>query len=157
MDYSREACANGSPRTIVVNGGNANCCTGERGSPRHRSTSGLAASALGFSAEDVAVGSTGVIGLVLDMAKVERGIAEAAGKLGTDHRQFMDAILTTDLVEQQTSASSAARLLILGVAKGSGMIAPNMATMLGYICDRRRCYRSWIWPVPPSPRPAMRA
>jgi glutamate N-acetyltransferase / amino-acid N-acetyltransferase len=133
VDYSRAALANGSLRAIVVNSGNANCCTGEQGERDTSHMAELAAAALGVSVDEIAVGSTGVIGQLLDMAKVERGVTEAAGKLGTDPRPFMDALLTTDLVEKQASAVVGPTGLIFGVAKGSGMIAPNMATMLAYI------------------------
>lgn len=138
VDYSRTALANGQLRAIVVNSGNANCCTGEQGERDTLRMAELAATALGLAADEVAVGSTGVIGQLLDMAKVERGIADAATKLGDDPRPFMDAILTTDLVEKHASAviadgSDSTPSTIFGVAKGSGMISPNMATMLAYI------------------------
>ncbi len=149
VDYSRQALADGSLRAIVVNSGNANCCTGEQGERDTARMAELAAAALGVEASEVAVGSTGVIGQLLDMSKVEKGIADASTKQGIDARPFMDAILTTDLVEKYATAEIGSRPLtgsesgearegtrgpsILGVAKGSGMIAPNMATMLGYI------------------------
>jgi glutamate N-acetyltransferase/amino-acid N-acetyltransferase len=93
------------------------------------------------------VGSTGVIGHLLDMEKVEAGISSAARHLGNDPKPFMDAILTTDLVEKWAArAIGDAQVfspanpevvgqpgLIYGVAKGSGMIAPNMATMLAFV------------------------
>ena len=132
VDYSRRSLESGTVRAIVVNSGNANCCTGEQGARDTAHMAELAAAALGFDADDIAVASTGVIGQLLDMSKVERGIADAATKLGNDSRPFMDALLTTDLVEKHASAEvGAAR--IFGVAKGSGMIAPNMATMLAFI------------------------
>lgn len=132
VDYSRSALADGKLRAIVVNSGNANCCTGEQGERDTARMAELAATALGVGTDEVAVGSTGVIGQLLDMAKVEKGIADAATKFGSDPRPFMDAILTTDLVEKHASAT-VGEVLIFGVAKGSGMIAPNMATMLGYL------------------------
>jgi glutamate N-acetyltransferase / amino-acid N-acetyltransferase len=116
VDYSRQAVADGTLRAIVVNSGNANCCTGEQGDRDTVHMAELAATALGLSPGDIAVGSTGVIGQLLDMAKVERGIAEAAGKLGADPRPFMDAILTTDLVEKHASAACGSSLVV-GVAK----------------------------------------
>jgi glutamate N-acetyltransferase / amino-acid N-acetyltransferase len=149
VDYSRQALANGELRAIVMNSGNANCCTGEQGDHDTVRMAELAAAALGVSADQIAVGSTGVIGQLLDMSKVDKGITEAASKLGDDPRPFMDALLTTDLVEKHASASVGARApspasapdthggtrgpSVFGVAKGSGMIAPNMATMLAYI------------------------
>jgi glutamate N-acetyltransferase / amino-acid N-acetyltransferase len=132
VDYSRASLAKGTLRAIAINSGNANCCTGEQGARDTARMAELAAKALDISVDEVAIGSTGVIGQLLDMSKVERGIAEAAEKLGIDPRPFMDALLTTDLVEKQASAN-AGSALVFGVAKGSGMIAPNMATMLGYI------------------------
>ena len=133
VDYSREALGAGVLRAIVVNSGNANCCTGEQGARDTARMAELAANALGLHSTEIAVGSTGVIGQLLDMSKVEKGIAEAGTKLGADPRPFMDAILTTDLVEKHASASLPSGSTIYGVAKGSGMISPNMATMLSYI------------------------
>ena len=132
VDYSRGALADGQLRAIVVNSGNANCCTGEQGERDTTRMAELAAAALDLSVGEVAVGSTGVIGQLLDMAKVEKGVAEAASKLGDDPRPFMDALLTTDLVEKHATALCG-DAMVFGVAKGSGMISPNMATMLAYI------------------------
>lgn len=149
VDFSRASVADGMLRAIVVNSGNANCCTGEQGERDTREMASLAAAALGIGAEEIAVASTGVIGQVLNMSKVEKGIADAAQHLGTDPRPFMDAILTTDLVEKwawcavgsgdvlspatpPTSVQPQGPV-VYGVCKGSGMIAPNMATMLGFI------------------------
>jgi glutamate N-acetyltransferase/amino-acid N-acetyltransferase len=132
VDFSRQALADGEIRAIVVNSGNANCCTGEQGERDTARMAELAAAALDLAVGEVAVGSTGVIGQLLDMAKVEKGVAEAASKLGDDPRPFMDALLTTDLVEKHASAFCG-DAMVFGVAKGSGMISPNMATMLAYI------------------------
>lgn len=133
VDFMRRRIAAGSLRAIVVNSGNANCMTGPQGERDTARMAELTAAAMGLSPEEVGVASTGVIGKLLDMAKVERGIAEAARSLGPDPRPFLEAILTTDLVEKQASVKIGAATL-LGVAKGSGMIAPNMATMLAFLC-----------------------
>lgn len=156
VDHSRSVVADGNLRGIVVNSGNANCCTGDQGVRDTQRMSELAAAALGLAADEVAVASTGVIGHLIDMAKVERGIREAGTKLGTDPAPYVDAILTTDLVEKwawvQLSEgklsevidsrfnsaapkenSGTSKGVVFGVAKGSGMIAPNMATMLGFV------------------------
>jgi glutamate N-acetyltransferase/amino-acid N-acetyltransferase len=148
VDHSRSVLANGTIRAIVVNSGNANCCTGVQGARDTQRMAELASAGLQVSSLDVAVGSTGVIGHLLDMGKVEKGIGEAVLKLGDDPRPFMDAILTTDLVEKWAwysggvlastqnptpEAAPSEGPIVYGVAKGSGMIAPNMATMLGYI------------------------
>lgn len=132
VDYTRAVVAKGKIQAMVVNSGNANCCTGLQGERDSARMAELAASALGIDKELVGVASTGVIGKLLDMAKVEKGIADAATKLTEDPKPFMDAILTTDLVEKEASASCGSAL-IYGVCKGSGMIAPNMATMLAYV------------------------
>jgi len=148
VDHSRKVVADGRLRAIVVNSGNANCCTGEQGARDTRRMAELTAEALGLSGDEVAVASTGVIGHLLDMSKVENGIREASQQLGPEPRPFMDAILTTDLVEKWASRSLTdetvyspktptterpASPCVYGVAKGSGMIAPNMATMLAFI------------------------
>ncbi len=132
IDFSRNAIADGKLRAVVVNSGNANCCTGLQGERDTLRMAELTSKALGLELGDVAVASTGVIGQLLDMSKVERGIAEASVAFGEDPKPFMDAILTTDLVEKQAHASVDGAF-IYGVAKGSGMIAPNMATMLAFV------------------------
>ena len=147
VDHTREALRRGTLRAVVVNSGNANCCTGAQGERDTARMAELAAEGLGVDSREIAVASTGVIGQPIDMVKVEKGVREASHKLGTEARPFMDAILTTDLVEKwawraaegevATPAGGAvdpnAKGTLLGLAKGSGMIAPNMATMLGFL------------------------
>ena len=150
VDVSREAIAGGTLSALVVNSGNANCCTGEGGERDARRTAILAAEALGLDPKTVAVASTGIIGVPLDMTKLAGGVADACASLGDDPRPFLEAILTTDLVEKwagltlrpdgefDLAAPRAARIergdaTVLGMAKGSGMIAPNMATMFGFV------------------------
>ena len=147
VDGTREALRDGSLRAVVVNSGNANCCTGAQGERDNARMVELAAEALGLDSRQIAAASTGVIGQPLDMVKVEKGVRAAAQKLGDEARPFMDAILTTDLVEKwawcalegaiATPASGTVDKgqngTMLGLAKGSGMIAPNMATMLGFV------------------------
>lgn len=132
VDVMRQKLSSGSLQAMVVNSGNANCMTGPQGLRDTERMGTLGAEALGLPEDLVGVASTGVIGRLMDMARVERGIAEAATKLGSDPRPFMDAILTTDLVEKQASISVGTGM-VFGVCKGSGMIAPNMATMLAFI------------------------
>jgi glutamate N-acetyltransferase/amino-acid N-acetyltransferase len=118
-------------KALVVNSGNANCCTGEQGV---RDVDRIAESVschLSIKPSEVAVAQTGVIGQLIDMAKVEHGIAAAADALGEDTRGFQEAILTTDLIEKAAYATVRGAT-ILAIGKGSGMIAPNMATMLGF-------------------------
>lgn len=132
VDFTRAVVGNGRMQAMVVNSGNANCCTGLQGERDTARMAELVASALGIDKALVGVASTGVIGKLIDMAKVEKGIADAATKLSNDPKPFMDAILTTDLVEKEASTSCGSAL-VYGVCKGSGMIAPNMATMLAYV------------------------
>ncbi|MDR3690546.1 MAG: bifunctional glutamate N-acetyltransferase/amino-acid acetyltransferase ArgJ [Fimbriimonas sp.] len=151
VDYSRRVVSKGHVRAIVVNSGNANCCTGVQGERDTARMAELVGKELSVDPELIAVGSTGIIGHLLDMAKVERGVREAAQKLGVDAHAFMDAILTTDLVEKWAwvqpdnlevvsphsltprTPDTDHNGLMIGFVKGSGMIAPNMATMLGYV------------------------
>lgn len=118
-------------RAIVVNSGNANCATGPAGHAADARMAELAAQHLQAGSEEVITASTGVIGQLLPVAKLEQGMPQ----IHLDHsvEPFMRAILTTDLVEKiaQVTLSTGAR--ILGVCKGSGMIQPNMATMLAYL------------------------
>jgi glutamate N-acetyltransferase/amino-acid N-acetyltransferase len=132
VDYTRAAVADGRLRALVVNSGNANCCTGEQGERDTARMAELTAAAIGCHPDEVAVASTGIIGHLLDMARVERGIAAAGQALGSDPKPFMEAILTTDLVEKSARVE-ADGAVVYGVAKGSGMIAPNMATMLAFV------------------------
>jgi glutamate N-acetyltransferase/amino-acid N-acetyltransferase len=132
VDVSREAVAGGRLRGLVVNSGNANCATGESGRRDSLAMAELARRELRLPGAAIAVASTGIIGHPLDMLKVESGIRDAAIKLGDNPAPFVEAILTTDLVEKVAEAElGPAR--ILGIAKGSGMIAPQMATMLAFV------------------------
>jgi glutamate N-acetyltransferase/amino-acid N-acetyltransferase len=129
--------AEGHARGVVINSGCANACTGAEGLEHARSMARAAAAALSCDPHDVLVASTGVIGVKLDMAKVDRGIADAA-------RQRSDsggpaaarAIMTTDPFPKESSVEatgSAGRFRVGGMAKGSGMIEPLMATMLAVV------------------------
>jgi glutamate N-acetyltransferase / amino-acid N-acetyltransferase len=130
-------------RAIVVNSGNANACTGERGDRDAAQMCSLAAQAinaakLGSSVSDseVLVMSTGVIGRFLPMEKVEKGITSAASQLAVGDQAFLnaaDGILTTDKGRKITTRVcqlGGKTIRIAGMAKGAGMIGPNMATML---------------------------
>lgn len=133
IDVNRERLAGGLGRAVVVNSGNANASTGERGLRDARRMTELAAAREGLPPEAVFVCSTGVIGRPLDMERVAAGIA--AIEMGADAAggdAFARAILTTDLVTKQGAARFGPYTLG-GCAKGSGMIHPNMATMLAYL------------------------
>ena len=134
---SRAHVATGSAHAVVANAGCANACTGETGLANANKMAELAAKELGCDASDVLVGSTGIIGVNLPMDKVEAGIKAAAAELSDKGSQNAgNAIITTDTYSKACSCE-----VMLGgkavrfgaIAKGSGMIQPNMATMLCYI------------------------
>ncbi len=122
---------------VVVNSGCANACTGAKGLAASRTMAADTAAALGCPVEQVLVSSTGVIGLLLDAEKVRRGVAQAAGALRRDgHAAAAEAIMTTDPSPKETAVrvqTPAGVFHIGGMAKGAGMIEPNMATMLGFL------------------------
>jgi len=123
-------------RAVIVNSGNANACTGERGLADAREMTRLAAKAVGAKENQALVMSTGVIGQFLPMDKIAAGAAAAAKQLGTNETAFLAAargILTTDKgvkVAGRTLELDGAAIRIAGMCKGAGMIGPKMATML---------------------------
>ena len=124
-------------QAIVANSGNANACTGKQGYENARAMQEAAAKKLGIDPKTVGVASTGVIGEQMNMPPVLKGIE--ALYLGTSSEnaiQISQAILTTDTVTKTTSYQfevDGKTVTLSGVAKGSGMIAPNMATMLAFL------------------------
>ena len=133
---TKEAVQGGNVRAVVVNSGVANAATGERGLEDARKMQALAAAELGLEPEEVAVASTGVIGEHLPMDRVEAGIKETAASLSSDGSPFAEAILTTDTRTKEAVATveiGGEVVTVGGVAKGSGMIHPNMATMLAFV------------------------
>ena len=131
-----EAVEGGNVRAVVANSGVANAATGERGLEDARRMQALAAAELKLEPEEVAVASTGVIGEHLPMDRVEAGIKEAATSLSDDGSPFAEAILTTDTCTKEAVATveiGGEVVTVGGVAKGSGMIHPNMATMLAFV------------------------
>ncbi len=118
-------------RALVCNACNANACTGEQGLRDALATAARAAELLGVPEESVLVASTGVIGVPLPMDKVLAGL-ETACRLGGTWDQASQAIMTTDTVPKRATRR-VGRFTLTGIAKGSGMIHPNMATMLGFL------------------------
>ncbi|NQU75007.1 MAG: bifunctional glutamate N-acetyltransferase/amino-acid acetyltransferase ArgJ [Planctomycetes bacterium] len=133
----------GRCRAVVVNAGNANTCNGKHGDRDAATMAKLTANCLGCEAEQVLVCSTGVIGQPLDMNKVRAGIVAAAGMLSTyEDAAVARAILTTDTHTKSAVATgriAGKAVTVAGIAKGSGMIAPSLATMLGFITTDARC------------------
>jgi glutamate N-acetyltransferase/amino-acid N-acetyltransferase len=123
-------------QAIIVNSGNANACTGEQGLLDAFAMQKGFASELGIQDHLVAVTSTGVIGELLPMDKVNAGIKQILNKDNENENNFMNAILTTDTCIKHIAVQmkiDGKTVSIGGTSKGSGMIHPNMATMLGFV------------------------
>ncbi len=136
LSVTREAVEAGGVRAVVANSGNANAATGERGIEDAYAMQALAAEALGIGAKEVAVASTGVIGVHLPMEKISAGIQAASGELGESGTLFAESILTTDTHSKEAVVQvevGGRTVTIGGTAKGSGMIHPNMGTMLAFL------------------------
>ena len=136
LSVTREAVETGGVRAVVANSGNANAATGERGLEDARAMQALAAEALGVEAAEVAVASTGVIGVHLPMDKISSGIMAASGELGKGGAGFAESILTTDTRAKEAVVQveiGGRTVTVGGTAKGSGMIHPNMGTMLAFL------------------------
>src|SRR5215208_3441127 len=133
---TREAVESGGVRAVVANSGNANAATGERGVEDARSMQELAAESLGIETREVAVASTGVIGVRLPIDRISSGIREASGGLNEEGAGFADSILTTDTRTKEAVVQvevGGKTVTVGGTAKGSGMIHPNMGTMLAFL------------------------
>ncbi len=135
---------NKTARAVVVNSGIANAATGEPGLRLCRETAAFAGETLGIPAEEVLLGSTGVIGPVIPLEKMTAGIREMAGNLAATPEaaeKASRAIMTTDTINKQFAvefplpgpAGEPVMVRIGGMSKGSGMIHPNMCTMLAYV------------------------
>lgn len=132
---SEQVVARGRAHVIVVNSGCANAYTGERGLADAIRMAGLAADKLGLTAVDVLVASTGVTGVLLPMDKIGAGINHVVLREDGGH-EFLRAMMTTDTVPKEVAVTleiGGATVTIGGIAKGAGMIHPNMATMLSFI------------------------
>jgi glutamate N-acetyltransferase/amino-acid N-acetyltransferase len=129
----REACDAGAIRACVVNSGNANAATGERGFRDALAMRNAAAAALGLDPRTVAVAETGTIGVPLALDDVLRGVAEAAGRLSAGGAgEFAEAIMTTDRGPKRCTVR-AGGVTLSAQAKGAGMIEPELATMLCFV------------------------
>ena len=126
-------------RAVLVNAGIANACTGEEGLKRAREMAGIAAEGLGVSPGAVLVASTGVIGMQVPVEPVQWAMAELVAALRPEGwGDAARAIITTDTVPKMASVAvmdiGGRCVTVGGIAKGSGMIAPNMATLLCFVC-----------------------
>jgi glutamate N-acetyltransferase/amino-acid N-acetyltransferase len=123
-------------QAIITNSGNANACTGEQGMADAQAMAQYTAAALNLPTESVAVSSTGVIGQPLPIDKITTGIKDISTKLGPHDEEAQQAILTTDTFTKSIAVEfelGGKTVKMGGIAKGSGMIHPMMATMLGYV------------------------
>ena len=133
--YSRQQLAGGEAQAVVFNSGNANACTGEQGMRDAERMAEMAAEALGVPVPLVQVASTGVIGVPLPMDRITAGIGKLTLSRDGGH-QAAEAIMTTDTFAKEIAVSlpiHGRTVTIGGMAKGSGMIHPDMATMLGFL------------------------
>ncbi len=132
---NRSRHASGAPvRLVVVNSGNANCATGEHGTWDNEEFAAAAAVALGIDhVHQVLTASTGVIGQRLPLAPLVEAMEGFPRALSEEADAFAEAILTTDTVPKLARATLPGGASVVGIAKGSGMIHPNMATMLAFV------------------------
>ncbi|MCQ0988981.1 bifunctional glutamate N-acetyltransferase/amino-acid acetyltransferase ArgJ [Jiella marina] len=137
VDFCRANLGGGSARALVVNSGNANAFTGRRGREATAMTAQATAKAVGCASEEVFLASTGVIGEPLDAGRFAHLLDALAGEAGADRwREAADAIMTTDTypkLSTRTVSIDGVEVTINGIAKGAGMIAPDMATMLSFL------------------------
>ncbi|QNE31200.1 bifunctional glutamate N-acetyltransferase/amino-acid acetyltransferase ArgJ [Sphingomonas sp. NBWT7] len=136
VEWCRKALVLGRARALVVNAGNSNAFTGNRGRAAVEAIAARTAARLGCLPSDVFVASTGVIGVPLPIDKAEAGLDAAFAASPGSWRDAADAIGTTDTFAKgarTTAIVDGCRVTLVGIIKGSGMIAPDMATMLGFI------------------------
>ena len=136
VEWCRAALTLGHARALVVNAGNANAFTGQRGKAAVEAIAARAAQHLGCQPSDVFVASTGVIGVPLPIHKAEAGLDAAFVSLPASWKEATNAIGTTDTFPKAAMTRAVVggqTVTLVGFIKGSGMIAPDMATMLGFI------------------------
>jgi len=136
--FDKERIKSGRCQAIVANSGNANACTGKRGIEDAEAVARAAATALGIPEELVLVASTGVIGQALNVSAIETAMPKLAGQLNpTGLYDIAQAIMTTDTFPKTVSKQGRIgdkTFTVAAVAKGAGMILPDMATMLCFVC-----------------------
>ena len=137
VDLCRANLAGGTARALIVNAGNANAFTGKAGVASVKQTAAGVAKAAGCRADEVFIASTGVIGEPLDASKITSVLKSLSERLDeTAWQDAADAIMTTDTFPKAATASArldGKKITLNGIAKGSGMIAPDMATMLSFV------------------------
>lgn len=137
LKWTMNTIKNGKIKTIAINSGNANACIGSKGDDDARKMASLTSEYVGCRKEQVLLGSTGVIGYALPMNKIESGLRSAYHQLSNENPlDAVNAIMTTDTLPKHISVDinlSGKKVTLYGMAKGSGMIHPNMATMIGVL------------------------
>jgi glutamate N-acetyltransferase / amino-acid N-acetyltransferase len=133
----QQRAGSGRCQAVIANSGNANCCTGEKGMQHAIAMAKKAAAELGIAEELVQVASTGVIGVPLPIEKVEAAVPDLVAALRPDgFTELAEAIMTTDTIPKvvsKTGQINGQTFTVTGVAKGAGMIRPDMATMLCFV------------------------
>jgi glutamate N-acetyltransferase/amino-acid N-acetyltransferase len=120
-------------RALIINSGNANCANGEQGWQDNERMAAAAAEALDLNPDAVLTASTGVVGQRMPLGRIETALPDLAAALDDDSAAFAAAIMTTDTTLKQVEVTLPGGARVVGVAKGSGMIHPNMATMLAFV------------------------
>lgn len=137
VEFTEHQVCAGDVKAVIINSGNANAATGAQGYAAARRTAAAAAAALGISESEVCVASTGIIGVSLPVEKIEKALPEMLSNPEKREGSLMaQAICTTDTFPKEVFVSKTVNgktFHCAGTAKGSGMIAPNMATMLGFV------------------------
>src|SRR3990167_5563555 len=139
VKLSRKVAQKGHIRAFVINSGNANACTGEQGYKDAEEMARIAARCLKISEDEILVASTGIIGRLFPMDKITAGIKAAAATLGNTPAHGNDmarAIMTTDTKQKDIAVRLKINnkdVIVGGITKGAGMIAPNLATMLCFL------------------------
>jgi glutamate N-acetyltransferase/amino-acid N-acetyltransferase len=137
VQIDKERLKSGHAQAILVNSGCANACTGAKGMEVAKATSSLLSEALGISDDLIQLSSTGVIGEQLNLNAFERSMPKLVKELSADNFELVaQAIMTTDTVQKIASVTvkiGGKEVKIMGMAKGAGMIMPNMATMLAFV------------------------
>ena len=139
VHYNKKVFTSGKGKALVVNSGNANAFTGKQGEQVVYDTALACSRELDITPQEVLIASTGIIGQQLSLPKLEKGIAQLAKltkKTTSNIFDFSDAIKTTDLTDKIITKHltiNGNQATITGIAKGSGMIHPNMATMLAFV------------------------
>ena len=135
LTVTKNNIADGCAQAVICNSGNANTCNAD-GIEKAEMMSDILSSKLGIAASDIVVASTGVIGQVMDITPIENGMDELVGGLALNSTAAAEAIMTTDTVKKEIAVEftiDGKTCRLGGIAKGSGMIHPNMATMLVFV------------------------